>query len=646
MASSIDPDVLATSLAKAKAYYNEKQYPKATAIFKQITNSCACGVQVRATPCCCKSLVSAIANSAVEAELRKKCICSAKADVRCRNADHIDALDGLAAVYEAKRHMDTAIVIAEAMINLAPREPKGFLRLGRVLRLQRSYRHAFQTYQQGIELVGKKNPSHPLLPTLRQMKDKIRNPAVATDPLPLMPLELVAMIFKNLDFRSLCNCLRVAKSWKNLLTTKDKTIQSLWRIQHFTRCTKPVRPAQLQKYATYSGSHVTELVIRDCRQFGVDSNTFRWIAVSCRSLAVLKLQASRELELLTASNAIRLCAPQLTSLYLGFHAPFMLEFVHKAVAASAATLRELTLLNFPSRFAHRVAGAEVAAWPVLRRLRTLRLGGRPHKEKAVLNISSFMHTSPNVEEVWLEGVYVTFREEIEHPENPWPHLKRLFVGQEVGWQRIAHAPFPLPSAIEELHLMHCDHIFAFLSGPFFSHPDTYPSPQNLRKFTLRDRVPSGRAGAGDASTSSSWPGYLQRWVRPSLTSGTLRELGMMFPRPHPPWLRSASLRFLGVKGLSLEFGTDPVAVDAALADLLERFPGVEGLDVAREPVSDAALAAAVRRGVRTVYYRGGYHLRREVREWAREKYGASIIEGDYVTNLPMYLPDEQYKEFY
>ncbi len=66
----------------------------------------------------------AITNGAVEAELRKKCICSAKSDVRCKDSGHLDALDGLAAVYEAKRLFDTAITIAEAMINLAPREPK------------------------------------------------------------------------------------------------------------------------------------------------------------------------------------------------------------------------------------------------------------------------------------------------------------------------------------------------------------------------------------------------------------------------------------------------------------------------------------------------------------------------------------------
>ncbi|KAI8952580.1 hypothetical protein F4801DRAFT_540558 [Xylaria longipes] len=636
--SNMDPDASTNNLARARAYYNDKQYPKAAAIFKQIANSCACGVQARTSPCCCKSLVSAFANSAVEAELRKKCICSAKSDVRCKNAGHVDALDGLAAVHEAKSSLDTAMVIAEAMINLAPREPKGFLRLGRLLRLKRSYRQAFQTYQQGIEIVSKKNPSHPLLSTLRQMRDKIKYPAVAKDPLPVMPLELIAMILKYLDFRSLCRCLRVSRSWKNLLTTKDASIQSLWRIQHFDRCTKTVRvrPALLQKYAAYAGSRVTELRIKNCHHFCIDESVFQWIA-TCRGLKTFKLQGSKEIsDLSLISRTINPCLPQLTSLYLGFYSPFLEEFVHKIVTSSAATLQELTILNFPSRLTKRFGSTEVAVWPVLQRLRTLRLGGPPYKEKAVFNISSFMWVSPNVEEVWLEGAYVTFREDHEHPDNPWPHLKRLFVGQEVRWQRLADAPFPIPSEIEELHLMHCDHIFSFLSGPFLQNPDTYPEPKNLRKFILRDRVPSRDA----------WPGYLQRWVRPGLESGSLKELGMMFPKPHPYWLKSSQLKFLSLKGLSLDFGTDPFAIDEALSDLLDRFPNLEGLDIAQEPFSNAALARAVQKGIKIIYHRGDYHKRTEVREWALEKHGSRVVEGDYILNSPIYLPDERYKDFY
>ncbi|KAI0205871.1 hypothetical protein F4808DRAFT_183016 [Astrocystis sublimbata] len=526
------------------------------------------------------------------------------------------------------------------MINLAPREPKGYLRLGRVLRLKRSYRHAYSIYQHGFELVSKKHPSHPLLSVLRQMRDKVKFSALATDPLPVMPLELIVMIMKYLDTRSLCRCLRVSRGWKRLLTTQDPTIQSLWRIQHFDYNPKTarVRPALLQKYAGYAGFRVDELHIQNCRSVWMEETVFQWIAATRRSLKTLKLQASSDSHtyLPPMSCTIKACYPQLTSLYLGFHVPFMEEFVHKIVASSAATLQELTILNFPSRLLQRFGSAEIAVWPVLKRLRTLRLGGAPHKEKAVFNISSFMWVSPNVEEVWLEGAYVTFRSGDEHPENPWPHLKRVFVGQDVRWQRLADAPFPLPAEMEEVHLMHCDHVFSFLSGPFLENPDAYPEPKNLRKFTLRDRVPS----------HDPWPEYLQRWVRPSLESGALQELGMMFTKPHPYWLKSPELKFLSLKGLSLEFGTDPFSIDDALSDLLERFPNLEGLDIAQEPFSNAALARAVKKGVKIIYHRGEYHKRTEVREWALREHGARVLEGDYVTNSPIYLPDEKYRDFY
>lgn len=248
-----------------------------------------------------------------------------------------------------------------------------------------------------------------------------------------------------------------------------------------------------------------------------------------------------------------------------------------------------------------------------------------------------MRTSPNVEEVWVEGVFTTFREEPE-PDDPWPRLKRLFIGQQVTWQRPATAPFPLSSDIEELHLMSRDDIFSFLAEPYLEDPDAYPEPKNLKRFTLRDDAPSGEP----------WPGYLQKWVRPGLESGSLIELGMIFPKPHPDWLRSKELRFLSLKGLSLEFGTDQFAIDEALSDLLIRFPNVEGLDIAQEPFSNAALARAIQGGVKTIYFRGTYHARADVRDWARENphYNARVVEGDYIRDLPMSLPGERYKEFY
>lgn len=131
-------------LAQAKVYYSDKKYSKAAVLFKQVSSSliatptstrltfdngqiatsCPCGVKPRLSPCLCKSLVRAIEHGTLEDELKKKCICSAKSDVRCKNVYHVGALDGLAAIHEVKVDYDVAVVNAEAMINLAPREPK------------------------------------------------------------------------------------------------------------------------------------------------------------------------------------------------------------------------------------------------------------------------------------------------------------------------------------------------------------------------------------------------------------------------------------------------------------------------------------------------------------------------------------------
>ncbi|KAJ3561093.1 hypothetical protein NPX13_g9077 [Xylaria arbuscula] len=612
MTSDLDPDALAAGLVKAKAYYNEKQYAKASSTFKQVRLPPTLLFHDNAT------VVSG----------------------------HLDALDGLAAVYEARGLSDIAIIIAEAMINLAPREPKGYLRLGRLLRLQHSFHPAFMTYKQGIMLVSKKNPSHPLLSTLRQMETKVRYSAVATDPFTVLPLELVAMILKNTDFRSLCRCLRVSKSWKTLLTTKDAIIQSLWRAQHFNRCTKPVRAGHLQKYATYAGGQVTELVIGDCHRFGVNLNTFQWIA-SCRSLQVLNLGSPMPIDIPDYSSLLNTpCRPQLTSLYFGFKTPFMVKFLHKIVTSSATTLQELTILNFPSRTSTSTEGIEDVNWPVLLRLRVLRLGSPPSVGMSGIDLVSFtpdpslsltkltksqapfVHTSPNAEEVWLEGGCFEPGDWQKQPSSPWPHLKKLFIGRH-----FINPPFLLPPDLEELHLMSILHVRVLLITQMFQDP-AIPITLNLRKLTLRDHLPN------------PWLSYMESWIRTGLESGRTTELGMAFPKPLPHWLRSEHLKFLSLKGLSIEFGADPYALEEAFVDLLDRFPNLEGLDVGQEPLSNTALAKAVRRGVKLIYHRGDYNQRTEVREWALKEYKARIVEGDYALNLPIYPRDDPYSRFY
>jgi hypothetical protein len=158
-------------------------------------------------------------------------------------------------------------------------------------------------------------------------------------------------------------------------------MQSLWRVLHFGPCKKTVRQAQLQRYATYSGSQVTEIVIGDCRQFGLDSDKFKWIVASCRGLKVLKLQAPSEMAWGLVDLPLSRYLPRLTSLYLGFHVPVVKGFLCQILTSSAETLQELSVLNLEVS-----SGEQDVKWPVLKVLRTLRLGRSRRTEAPLLDL--------------------------------------------------------------------------------------------------------------------------------------------------------------------------------------------------------------------------------------------------------------------
>ncbi|KAI8625725.1 hypothetical protein F5Y19DRAFT_449352 [Xylariaceae sp. FL1651] len=633
MASSVDSDALSL-MVKGKAYYEDKKHAKAAAVFKQVANACACGVQARNTPCLCKSLVEAIVNGKLEDELRKKCICSAKSNIRCKNTIHLDALDGLAATQEAQSLVDLAIVTAEMMINLAPREPKGFLRLGKLLRLKDSYHTAYLNYQQGIELVTKKNPSHELLSILHHVKEKVQYRAFAVDPLKLLPVELLVMIFKNIDLRSLCRCLRVSKGWKASLTSRVPIIQSLWRIQDFSSSKKAPRLPQLKQYSIYAGSKVTELVIDNCHQFGMDTFKFQWLIISYPHLKVLKLLSPSMGDQLLDDHPVKPCVSRLTSLYLGYHIPFSPQILSQILTSSAETLKELTLLNIQLSGPRNWRDAYRADCPVLKRLEILRLGSRDLRRRVVLDMQCFINTCPNVEEVWMDVVELSFSSGTKYQATPWSKIKRLFVGKDVIIPSGQHQPIRLSAEIEELHVRNDNNIRMFLQLPFEQDPDTYPEPTKLHTLTLQGL---------SASELLHFPDYLQRWIEPGLKSGALKELELRLLPVLPDWLRSDQLTYLNLHGLTVRGGTDYIALEKLFFSVVDRFPKLEAIDIGYEPISDAALGKVIQKGVKAIYHCRASYERHELRAWAQKEHNARIIQGEYTDTLPMITAHNKYR---
>lgn len=151
-------------MERGKELYAQKQYADAARYFIRALESCPCGIAYRDKPCLCKSIVASIEARALKDELRKPCICSAKSFRRCERKPHVDALDSLAAAREKAGLLEETVACTEQMINLSPREPKGYLRLGKVLRLQGRPQLAYEAYTAGAQLVAAKHPDHALLP--------------------------------------------------------------------------------------------------------------------------------------------------------------------------------------------------------------------------------------------------------------------------------------------------------------------------------------------------------------------------------------------------------------------------------------------------------------------------------------------------
>ncbi|KAF5134058.1 Protein DIA2 [Metarhizium anisopliae] len=95
--------------------------------------------------------------AAEEGCIFKEAMYNCKCDVgrtfnKCDNRNHIQALDYRAATFEALGKLDRAKKDAEWILELAPRLPDGYLRLGKVARLQKNHEFAWKIYNAGISI--------------------------------------------------------------------------------------------------------------------------------------------------------------------------------------------------------------------------------------------------------------------------------------------------------------------------------------------------------------------------------------------------------------------------------------------------------------------------------------------------------------
>ncbi|KAI0881659.1 uncharacterized protein GGS22DRAFT_54677 [Annulohypoxylon maeteangense] len=617
---------------KGQRWYKATQYDHAEKAFLRVMGLCSCGVNIQKQPRIDHDILSGIKKKDLKGVLAKL-----PASERCGSRLHLDALDSLIAVYEMQNRLDDALEFALKMVNLSPRDPKSYLRLGKVLRLKNQPTTAYHNYKQGIELTKRKNPNHALLPKLQAQKDNVF-PLATFDPIVELPIELVEMIFRFFNIRAKVCCLGVSKTWKTVLTSDS--LRSLWKTQDytFTRLKQLRAPSLFTSFVNnwrYGGESITELSVDGCAQFlmtGKLERLFRFF----HDLKVLKLrepQAVLCLEELRTQPKM----PKLKHLFLGRGVQPSVGLLRQLLVSSSTSLEELSIFTLPPPFTHWPSN-----WPRLEKLKVVRLA-QSYGIVADTRLSRIVESAPNVEEAWLD--FQTH--ELVRLMYDWPRLQSIFIGQHV----ISNAdslppggPIPFVTVHERLRELHLEigSTPANLQLIMLKAHSCLPFFQKMEKLSV---LVASNAYTGFTSNLYDLFNLL---VRPGLESGTLREVhfdplpvGSFFGDPQvptiPDWFKSDSVTYLNLTG----FTRDGLHGDRLLEDVVlgiaSRFPNLSAVDVSNEPFPDTVLAKLIQRGVKTIYCRPA-QPKVDLRNWASRKFKAQIILGQS-PHVPAYHPD-------
>lgn len=150
----------------------------------------------------------------------------------CREThSRMAALDLLTAVHLKMGELDLALKDAKAMVRLDRTDGRGYLRCAQMERLMGHQSAAAAYYEHGLKNVPS---SHGHFQTLTReldcAKDQIRIETIgskATDPVVVLPIEVVEMIFSFLSYRQHVRALRVSKAWSRILSSLRPLIDTL-----------------------------------------------------------------------------------------------------------------------------------------------------------------------------------------------------------------------------------------------------------------------------------------------------------------------------------------------------------------------------------------------------------------------------------
>lgn len=152
-------------------------------------------------------------------------ISDVKFPLNCVSKSDIFAMHDLRALLlEKSGDFEHAKCDAVVMIALFPKDPRGYLRLGKLYILGNRYDRASTVYSQGLSKVPRNDPGFELLTRLnRKAAEKVMDKSRGKrDPVSLLPAEILYMIFRHLQFRQIVALMSVSRKWQHYICSESR----------------------------------------------------------------------------------------------------------------------------------------------------------------------------------------------------------------------------------------------------------------------------------------------------------------------------------------------------------------------------------------------------------------------------------------
>ena len=181
------------------------------------------------------------------------------------SAASLDIYDNRSATYVKLGKLDLALRDGRSMIKANRPNPLGYMRTAKTLVLQGKEEAACNIYVYGLSKASKNHPQYQLLKDAYAKLVSRRSPAKATDPMGVLPTEMIDIIMRYVPFRTIVLSLRVSKLWNKQMSSRA----FLWTYLDFSSTSRIIKKSTIIEYLRYA-KRSTKTLIASPKNLGSD----------------------------------------------------------------------------------------------------------------------------------------------------------------------------------------------------------------------------------------------------------------------------------------------------------------------------------------------------------------------------------------